>query len=90
MVRRLVEVLGGTIKAESRDGGGSAFRVILPDGEPGVRTTSAAPPDVQIMVDGETEPEAPAAAAAPQDEPWEAEAAHKQLAAELRRIAELQ
>lgn len=90
MVRRLVEVLGGTIKAESRDGGGSAFRVILPDGEPGVRTTSAAPPDVQIMVDGETAPEAPAAAAAPQDEPWEAEAAHKQLAAELRRIAELQ
>jgi signal transduction histidine kinase len=74
MVRRLVEVLGGTIKAESRDGGGSAFRVILPDGEPGVRTTSAAPPDVQIMVDGETKPEA----------------AHKQLAAELRRIAELQ
>jgi signal transduction histidine kinase len=90
MVRKLVEVLGGTIKAESRDGGGSAFRVILPDGEPGVRTTSAAPPDVQIMVDGETTPEAPAAAAAPQDEPWEAEAAHKQLAAELRRIAELQ
>jgi signal transduction histidine kinase len=90
MVRRLVEVLGGTIKAESRDGGGSAFRVILPDGEPGVRTASAAPPDVQIMVDGEKEPEAPAAAAAPQDEPWEAEAAHKQLAAELRRIAELQ
>jgi hypothetical protein len=42
------------------------------------------------MVDGETEPEAPAAAAPKQDEPWEAEAAHKQLAAELRRIAELQ
>jgi signal transduction histidine kinase len=90
MVRRLVEVLGGTIKAESRDGGGSAFRVFLPDGDPGVRTTSAAPPDVQIMVDGETKPEAPAATAASQDEPWEAEAAHKQLAAELRRIAELQ
>ncbi len=90
MVRRLVEVLGGTIKAESRDGGGSAFRVFLPDGEPGVRTTSAVPPDVQIMVDAETGPEAPAAAPAPQDEPWEAEAAHKQLAAELRRIAELQ
>ncbi len=90
MVRRLIEVLGGTIKAESRDGGGSAFRVFLPDGEPGVRTPAAAPPDVQIMVDGATEPEAPAKAAAPQDEPWEAEAAHKQLAAELRRIAELQ
>jgi signal transduction histidine kinase len=89
IVRRLVEVLGGTIKAESREGGGSAFRVFLPDGEAGSRAPSATAPDVQIVVD-ESESGSPEAVQAPQDEPWQAEAAHKQLAAELRRLAELQ
>jgi len=88
MVRRLCEVLGGTIKAESRDGGGSAFRVFLPDSEAGVGTASATPPDVKIVVE-EPAGRPPATPQAP-DEPWEAEAAHQQLAAELRRLAELQ
>jgi signal transduction histidine kinase len=90
VVRRLTEVMGGTITAESREGGGSAFRLFLPDGEPGIRTNAPVPPDVQIVVDGTGQAGSPAAPAAPQDEPWEAETAHKQLAAELRRIAELQ
>jgi hypothetical protein len=80
VVRRLAEAHGGTVKAESRDGGGSAFRVFLPD--PEVQTDAAAAPDVKILVDE--------AGGKPQDEPWEAEAAHQQLAAELRRHAELQ
>jgi len=80
VVRRLAEVQGGTVKAESRDGGGSAFRVFLPDGE--APTDGATTPDVKILVDD--------AEGQPQDEPWEAEAAHQQLAAELRRLAELQ
>ena len=80
VVRRLAEAHGGTVKAESRDGGGSAFRVFLPD--PEVHTDGAAAPDVKILVDD--------ASGQPQDEPWEAEAAHQQLAAELRRHAELQ
>jgi signal transduction histidine kinase/predicted nucleic acid-binding Zn-ribbon protein len=80
VVRRLAEAHGGTVKAESRDGGGSAFRVFLPD--PEVQTDAAAAPDVKILVDE--------ASGKQQDEPWEAEAAHQQLAAELRRHAELQ
>jgi len=91
LVRKLVEIQGGTVKAESRDGGGSAFRVFLPDG--GATPTGAGDPaaeapvaDVQIVVN---EPEA-TPAAEEDDEPWEAEAAHKTLAAELRRLAELQ
>jgi signal transduction histidine kinase/predicted nucleic acid-binding Zn-ribbon protein len=80
VVRRLAEAHGGTVKAESRDGGGSAFRVFLPD--PEVQTDGAVSPDVKILVDE--------AGGQPQDEPWEAEAAHQQLAAELRRHAELQ
>jgi hypothetical protein len=93
IVRRLTEVLGGSITTESRDGGGSAFRVLLPDGDPGGMSIAVAPPDVQTVVDtpAETTPAVtPAAQATPNDEPWEAEAAHKQLAAELRRLAELQ
>jgi len=80
VVRRLAEAHGGTVKAESRDGGGSAFRVFLPD--PEVQTDGATAPEVKILVDE--------AAGQPQDEPWEAETAHQQLAAELRRLAELE
>jgi hypothetical protein len=94
IVRRLTEVLGGTITAESREGGGSAFRVFLPDTEADVRAIAATPPDVQIVVEPSPEQEqAPAptqVAASAEDEPWEAETAHRQLAAELRRLAELQ
>jgi len=92
IVRRLTEVLGGTIAAESREGGGSAFRAFLPDADADVRAIAASPPDVQIVVEPESAPEQapPQVAASAEDEPWEAEAAHKQLAAELRRLAELQ
>jgi signal transduction histidine kinase len=92
IVRRLTEVLGGTITAESRDGGGSAFRAFLPDADSDVRAIAASPPDVQIVVEPDSAPEQapPQVAASAEDEPWEAEAAHKQLAAELRRLAELQ
>jgi len=96
IVRRLTEVLGGTITAESREGGGSAFRVFLPNTDADVRAIAATPPDVQIVVEPSPEQEqepAPAptqVAASAEDEPWEAETAHRQLAAELRRLAELQ
>jgi len=80
VVRRLAEAHGGTVKAESRDGGGSAFRVFLPD--PEVQAEGATAPEVKILVDEAT--------GQPQDDPWEAEAAHQQLAAELRRLAELE
>jgi signal transduction histidine kinase len=86
MVRRLTEVLGGSIKAESREGGGSAFRVFLPDAEAGVRATAEPSDDLKVVV----EPSGGKPSTFQPDEPWEAEAAHQQLAAELRRIAELQ
>jgi hypothetical protein len=96
IVRRLTEVLGGTITAESREGGGSAFRVFLPDTEADVRAIAASPPDLQIVVEPSpesesvSEPEPSPVAPSAEDEPWEAETAHRQLAAELRRLAELQ
>jgi chromosome segregation ATPase len=78
IVRTFAEIQGGTIKAEPTDGG-TAFRVFLPDG-----AGTGAAPKLQITVD-EVEGE--------QGEPedaWEAEAAHQELAAELRRFAQLQ
>jgi len=78
IVRRFAEIQGGSIKAEAIDGG-TAFRVFLPDG-----AGTGAAPKLQITVD-EVEGE--------QGEPedaWEAEAAHQELAAELRRFAQLQ
>ena len=78
VVRRFAEIQGGWIKAEALDGGGSAFRVFLPDGA----GTGASAPALQITVEElETEPDG---------EVWEAEAAHQTLAAELRRVAQLQ
>lgn len=44
VITRFVEMQGGWTKAESRDGGGSAFRVFLPDGGPSGQT-SIAPSD---------------------------------------------
>ncbi|HUL86394.1 MAG TPA: hypothetical protein VLX89_12855 [Actinomycetota bacterium] len=90
VVRRLAEVQGGSVIAESRDGGGSAFRIFLPDGAtpggvpaaPADDGSAAAPgEDVHIVV-GDTPQE-------DEDDPWEAEAAHQVLAAELRRLAQL-
>jgi predicted nucleic acid-binding Zn-ribbon protein len=78
IVRTFAEIQGGTIKAEPTDGG-AAFRVSLPDG-----AGTGASPKLQITVD-ELE-----AGQGDVDETWEAEAAHQELAAELRRFAQLQ
>jgi signal transduction histidine kinase len=62
VVRRFAEVQGGWAKVESVEGGGSAFRVFLPDGsgegrttdEDGTTTGDAEPnPDLHIVVEGE-------------------------------------
>jgi hypothetical protein len=71
-VKRFAEVQGGWAKVESRDGGGSAFRVFLPDGAP-----ERAGSDVQVLVDGD-EPQEP--------EQWEPGAAQL-LVQELHRLA---
>jgi hypothetical protein len=80
IVRTFAEIQGGSIKAEATDGG-SAFRVFLPDG---AGTGVSAKLSITVdELDGEHGGDAPA------DE-WEAEAAHQELAAELRRFAQLQ
>jgi hypothetical protein len=88
VVQRIVELQGGTITVEEIEAGGTAFRVFLPDGGGHARPADA--PALQITVDeNELEPEPAETGSEPEDE-WEAEAAHKTLAAELRRLAELQ
>ena len=76
IVRTFAEIQGGSITAEATDGG-SAFRVFLPDGA----GTGATAPQLQITVE-ELEAE--------QGDGWVAEDAHQELAAELRRFAQLQ
>jgi chromosome segregation ATPase len=80
IVRTFAEMQGGSITTESTSDGGAAFRVHLPDG-----AGTGVAPKLQITVDElETERrEEPA-------DTWEAEAAHQELAAELRRFAQLQ
>jgi K+-sensing histidine kinase KdpD len=78
IVRTFAEIQGGLIKAEGIDGG-TAFRVFLPDG-----AGTGAAPKLQITVD-----EVEGKQGEPEDA-WEAEAAHQELAAELRRFAQLQ
>ncbi len=56
VITRFVEMQGGWTKIENRDGGGSAFRVFLPDGGPSGETPVAPPTD---EVTGEEEPAAP-------------------------------
>lgn len=89
MVRRLAEIQGGWLTVEEPEGGGAAFRVFLPDGAT-PRASDGESPALQITVDGletdEQEPEQPAV----EEQPWEAEAAHQELAAELRRFAQLE
>ncbi len=83
VVRRLVELQGGWAKVESRDGGGSVFRVLLADAEapPVTRPdVDATAPALQIVIDDG------AAAAA---DGWEPAAAERILSQELRRLAEL-
>ena len=79
IVRKFAEIQGGSIKAEAIDGG-TAFRVFLPDG-----AGTGASPKLQITVD-EVEGEQGDQG----EDAWEAEAAHQELAAELRRFAQLQ
>jgi hypothetical protein len=55
VVERFVEMQGGWTRIESREGGGSAFRVFLPDGGPNGEAP-AAPPGVEAA---ETDQEAP-------------------------------
>jgi signal transduction histidine kinase len=44
VVHRFVEMQGGWTRIESRDGGGSVFRVFLPDGGPSGETPAEPPP----------------------------------------------
>jgi hypothetical protein len=76
IVRTFAEIQGGSITTEATDSG-AAFRVFLPDGA----GTGASAPQLQITVE-ELEAE--------QGDGWEAEAAHQELAGELRRFAQLQ
>jgi DNA repair exonuclease SbcCD ATPase subunit len=81
IVRTFAEIQGGSVKADATEGG-TAFRVFLPDGA----GTGATAPKLQITVeelDG-------AARGDGQEDEWEAEAAHQELAAELRRFAQSQ
>ena len=55
VITRFVEMQGGWTKAESRDGGGSAFRVFLPDGGPSGQS-SIAPPSEDFSSEQETAP----------------------------------
>lgn len=85
VVRRLADIQGGWAKVESRDGGGSAFRVFLPDAstrspssqpqEPGAPEQAA---DSPIVVAEAYEPPAPEPELSPE----------QILSQELRRLAE--
>ena len=79
VVKRFAEVLGGWAKVESSEGGGSSFRVFLPDAaapEKAERADGAVTPALQIVVD---EPG--------QQETWDP-SAEQILSQELRRLAE--
>lgn len=81
VVKRFAEVLGGWAKVESREGGGSSFRVFLPDAaapEKADRIDGAVTPALQIVVD---EPQ--------REETWDP-SAEQILSQELRRLAELE
>lgn len=82
VVRRLAEIQGGWAKVESRDGGGSVFRVFLADAEAPVtdRASGDTAPALQIVIDD---------GAAPNADGWEPAAAERILSQELRRLAEL-
>ena len=80
VVRRFAEVQGGWARVEARDGGGSSFRVFLPDGGPAGpderaddvrRGAGAGGDEVQIVV----------------EEPWDP-SAEQILVQELHRLSE--
>ena len=80
VVQRFAEVQGGWIRVESRESGGSAFRVFLPDaaGRPGHEGPEAATPrdQLHIMVSG-----------TPEEEPWDAVTSEQLLVQELHRLS---
>jgi hypothetical protein len=76
VVARFAEIQSGWAKAEPTDSG-TAFRVYLPDGA-GQGAPDTLSPALQITVEA-VEPT--------EDDGWEAESAHQELAAELRRFA---
>jgi K+-sensing histidine kinase KdpD len=85
VVRRFAEVQGGWARVESREGGGSSFRVFLPDGGPNATpsdvdddSADAASMDVEDMAD------LPVVV----DEPWDP-SAEQVLIQELHRLSEL-
>lgn len=53
VVTRFVEMQGGWTRIESRDGGGSVFRVFLPDGGPAGETPVEPPQDDAASEDGD-------------------------------------
>jgi hypothetical protein len=79
VVRRFVELQGGWVKSEATESG-TAFRVFLPDGA-GQGGAAEPSPALQITVD---------ALEAEAEDTWEAESAHQELAAELRRFAQME
>jgi DNA repair exonuclease SbcCD ATPase subunit len=81
VVRRLAEILGGWAKVDSRDGGGSVFRVFLPDGDHQAAEAADQDEPALPIVIAETAP--------PLDD-WEPAAAERILSQELRRLAELE
>ncbi len=56
VVERFVEMQGGWTRIESREGGGSAFRVFLPDGGPSGETPAAPPADGDAADPGQEAP----------------------------------
>ncbi|HEX6131368.1 MAG TPA: hypothetical protein VF044_06525, partial [Actinomycetota bacterium] len=73
VVKRFTEVQGGWAKVESREDGGSAFRVFLPDAAP-------ASDEVKVLVDGEAAPA--------EDDAWNSDGG-RILVEELHRLAEM-
>ena len=92
VVQRFVEVQGGWVSIESRDGGGSAFKVFLPDGGPNAEKPAAGPSDATASEDGQ--PSTPGTlqimvaepgAQAPASEAW-GESEEQLLVQELHRL----
>jgi signal transduction histidine kinase len=79
VVKRLAELMGGWARVEGRDGGGSSFKVFLPDAEaiePAERPDEPSNPALRIVVDE------------PETADWPEPNAEQILSQELRRLAE--
>jgi hypothetical protein len=85
VVRRFAEVQGGWARVESREGGGSSFRVFLPDGGP---NATASDVDDESTDTGGIDVEDMADPPVVVDEPWDP-SAEQVLIQELHRLSEL-